>query len=113
MSRKLIKFVGVGEHVQDLKPFYPNQIASHILSMGDVISLMKRASTEISVANAAWMWEKMVKAKFNFNNFMAQSKLVSSMESMAGVAKMLPGLGNMINNTQLRTFFFAFFVANV
>ncbi len=55
------------------------------------------------------MQEKMAKAKFNFEDFMAQSKLVSSMGSMAEVAKMFPGLGNMINNSQLRTFFFCLF----
>jgi signal recognition particle GTPase len=88
--------------VQDLEPFYPDQMASCILGMGNVISLVERASTEVTDANAARMQEKMAKAKFNFDNFMVQSKLVSSMGCMAGVAKMLPGLGNMINNSQLR-----------
>ncbi len=48
----------------------------------------------------------MAKAEFNFDNFMAQLKLVSSMGSMAGMAKMLPGLGSMIDDSQLKTFFF-------
>ncbi len=57
---------------------------------------------EVTDANAAWMQEKMAKSKYNFDDFMVQSKLVSSMGSMAGVTKMLPGVGNMIDNSQLR-----------
>jgi signal recognition particle subunit SRP54 len=104
-----MKSVGVGERTQDFEPFYPNWMALRILGMGNMISLMERASTEVNNANAAWMREKMAKAECNFNNFMMQLELVSSMGSMAGVAKMLPGLGNMINNSQLRTFFFCLF----
>lgn len=102
VSGKPIKFVGVGEKTQDLEPFYPDRMASRILGMGDIVSLVEKASLEVSDADAARMQEKMVKAEFDFDDFMAQSKLVSSMGSMAGVAKMLPGLGNMIDNSQLR-----------
>ncbi len=57
---------------------------------------------EVTNANAVQLQEKMAKAEYDFDNFMVQSKLVLSMGSMAGVAKMLPGVGNMINNSQLR-----------
>ena len=102
VSGKPIKFVGVGEKTQDLEPFYPDRMATRILGMGDIVSLVEKASLEVSDADAARMQEKMVKAEFDFDDFMTQSKLVSSMGSMAGVAKMLPGLGNMIDNSQLR-----------
>jgi signal recognition particle GTPase len=102
VSGKPIKFVGVGERTQDLEPFYPDRMASRILGMGDVISLVEKAAMTVTDAEAARMQEKMAKAEFDFDDFMAQSKLVSSMGSMAGVAKMLPGLGNMIDNSQLR-----------
>ena len=102
VSGKPIKFVGVGERTQDLEPFYPDRMASRILGMGDVISLVEKAAMTVTDADAARMQEKMAKAEFDFDDFMAQSKLVSSMGSMAGVAKMLPGLGNMIDNSQLR-----------
>ena len=102
VSGKPIKFVGVGERTQDLEPFYPDRMASRILGMGDVVSLVEKASMEVSDADAARMQEKMAKAEFDFDDFMTQSKLVSSMGSMAGVAKMLPGLGNMIDNSQLK-----------
>ena len=67
-----------------------------------MISIVEKTSMEVTDANAARMQEKIAKAKYNFDDFMAQSKLFSSMGSMAGVAKMLPGVGNMIDNSQLR-----------
>ena len=99
---KPIKFVGVGEKTADLEPFYPDRMASRILGMGDVISLVEKASVEVSDADAKKMQEKMVKAEFDFDDFKQQSKMVASMGSMAGVAKMLPGMGNMLNNSQLK-----------
>ena len=102
VSGKPIKFVGVGEKTQDLEPFYPDRMASRILGMGDVVSLVEKAALEVSDADAKKMQDKMVKAQFDFDDFMAQSRMVSKMGSMAGVAKMLPGMGNMINNSQIK-----------
>ncbi|KAL3804403.1 hypothetical protein HJC23_011331 [Cyclotella cryptica] len=102
VSGKPIKFVGVGEKTQDLEPFYPDRMASRILGMGDVISLVEKASMEVSDAEAARIQEKMVKAEFDFDDFMTQSRMVSKMGSMAGVARMLPGMGNMIDSAQLK-----------
>jgi len=102
VSGKPIKFVGVGEKAADLEPFYPDRMASRILGMGDVVSLVEKASAEVSDADAAKMQEKMAKAEFDFDDFMTQSKMVSKMGSMAGVAKMLPGMGSMIDDSQMR-----------
>ena len=94
--------MGVGEKAADLEPFYPDRMASRILGMGDVVSLVEKASAEVSDADAAKMQEKMAKAEFDFDDFMTQSKMVSKMGSMAGVAKMLPGMGSMIDDSQMR-----------
>merc|ERR1719296_229481 len=102
VSGKPVKFVGVGEKLEDMEPFYPDRMASRILGMGDVVSLVEKASAEGSDADAAKMQEKMAKAQFDFDDFMTQSKMVSKMGSMAGVAKMLPGMGNMIDDSQMR-----------
>ena len=102
VSGKPIKFVGVGEKTADLEPFYPDRMASRILGMGDVISLVEKASAEVSDAEAAKIQEKMAKAEFDFDDFMQQSKMVSKMGNMAGVAKMLPGMGGMLDNSQMR-----------
>jgi len=102
VSGKPIKFVGTGEKTPDMEPFYPDRMASRILGMGDVISLVEKAAAEVSDAEAAKMSKKMLEAKFDFDDFLQQSELVNKMGSLAGVAKMLPGMGNMLDNTQMR-----------
>lgn len=91
VSGKPIKFVGTGEKTPDLEPFYPERMASRILGMGDVVSLVEKAAAQVSDAEAKRMQEKMLKAEFDFDDFMKQSKLVSNMGSVAGVAKLMPG----------------------
>ena len=101
VSGKAIKFVGTGEKISDLEPFYPDRMASRILGMGDVVSLVEKAAAEVSDADAARMTKKMMEAKFDFDDYMQQSRLLSRMGSLAGIAKMLPGIGNSIGGSQL------------
>lgn len=102
VSGKPIKFVGTGEKTPDLEPFYPDRMASRILGMGDVVSLVEKAAAEVSDADAAKMQEKMLKAEFDFDDFIKQSRLVSKMGSFAGVAKMIPGMAGQIDNSKIR-----------
>ena len=102
VSGKPIKFVGTGEKVSDLEPFYPDRMASRILGMGDVVSLVEKAAAEVSDAEAMEMQKKMLEAKFDFDDFLKQSKLVSKMGSIAGVAKMMPGMAGALNNSKMR-----------
>ena len=102
VSGKPIKFVGTGEKVDDLEPFYADRMASRILGMGDVVSLVEKAAAQVSDADAKRMTDKMVKAEFDFDDFMQQAQMVSKMGNMAGVAKMLPGMGSMIDGNQMR-----------
>ncbi len=85
MSGKPIKFVGFSNRVQDLEPFCPDWMALGILGMGNVTSVEEKASTEVTYDDAMQMREKMAKAEFDFDDFMEQLKLVSSMGSKAGV----------------------------
>jgi signal recognition particle subunit SRP54 len=102
VSGKPIKFVGTGEKTVDLEPFYPDRMASRILGMGDVISLVEKAAAEVSDADAEKMQKKMLEAKFDFEDFLKQTELVSKMGNFAGVAKMLPGIGGQLGNSQIR-----------
>lgn len=102
VSGKPIKFVGTGEKTADLEPFYPDRMASRILGMGDVISLVEKAAAEVSDEEAKQMQQKVLDAKFDFDDFMKQSKLVSKMGSLAGVAKMIPGMAGNIDANQMR-----------
>ena len=102
VSGKPIKFVGTGEKTVDLEPFYPDRMASRILGMGDVISLVEKAASEVSDADALKMTQKMLENKFDFDDFLSQSKLMTKMGSLAGVAKMLPGMGNALDTSRIK-----------
>ena len=102
VSGKPIKFVGVGERTADLEPFYPDRMASRILGMGDVISLVEKAAAEVSDADALKMQQRMIDATFDFEDFLKQSELVTKMGNLAGIAKMMPGLGGQISASQIK-----------
>lgn len=102
VSGKPIKFVGTGERTSDLEPFYPDRMASRILGMGDVISLVEKAAAEVSDADAMKMQQKMMDASFDFDDFLKQTELVTKMGSVAGIAKMMPGLGANVNMSQIK-----------
>ena len=96
-----IKFVGVGEKVEALQPFYPDRMASRILGMGDVLTLVEKAQEEFDIADAEKMQEKMITAKFDFTDFLKQTKLLKNMGSLGGIMKMIPGM-NKLSDEQMR-----------
>jgi signal recognition particle subunit SRP54 len=87
-----IKFVGTGEKTEDFDAFYPDRLASRILGMGDVVSLVERAKESIDEDEAERMAEKMRKADFNLEDFLAQLQQVKKMGSMQSIVGMLPGM---------------------
>lgn len=95
VSGQPIKFVGVGEKVEALQPFYPERMASRILGMGDVLTLVEKAQEEIDIADAAKMQEKMLSAKFDFSDFLKQMRLLKNMGSLGGLMKLVPGMGKL------------------
>jgi signal recognition particle subunit SRP54 len=101
ISGQPIKFVGVGEKVEALQPFYPDRMASRILGMGDVLTLVEKAQEEIDIADAAKLSEKILEAKFDFNDFIKQMRLLKNMGSLGGLLKMIPGMGK-ISESQLK-----------
>lgn len=96
-----IKFVGVGEKVEALQPFYPDRLASRILGMGDVLTLVEKAQEEIDLADAEKMQEKILTAKFDFTDFLKQMRLLKNMGSLGGIIKMIPGM-NKLTDDQLK-----------
>jgi signal recognition particle subunit SRP54 len=95
ISGQPIKFIGVGEKVEALEPFYPDRMASRILNMGDVISLVEKAQEQIELADVEKMQAKMMEAKFDFNDFLQQMRLLKNMGSFAGVMKLIPGMNKL------------------
>jgi len=96
-----IKFVGVGEKVEALQPFYPDRMASRILGMGDVLTLVEKAQEEIDITDAEKMQEKILTAKFDFTDFLKQMRLLKNMGSLGGILKMIPGL-NKLSDDDMR-----------
>ncbi|PPS44950.1 signal recognition particle protein [Chroococcidiopsis sp. TS-821] len=101
ISGQPIKFVGVGEKVEALQPFYPDRMASRILGMGDVLTLVEKAQEEIDLADAAKMQEKIMAAKFDFTDFLKQMRLLKNMGSLGGIMKLIPGM-NKLSEDQLK-----------
>jgi len=87
-----IKFVGTGEKTEDFDAFYPDRLASRILGMGDVVSLVEKAQETIDEDEAERLAEKMRKSDFNLEDFLAQLQQVKKMGSMQSIVGMLPGM---------------------
>jgi signal recognition particle subunit SRP54 len=90
-----IKFIGTGEKTGDFDTFYPDRLASRILGMGDVVSLVEKAHENIDQKEAEKMAEKMRKADFNLEDFLAQMQQVKKMGSMQSIIGMMPGMSGM------------------
>ncbi|MDB9311993.1 signal recognition particle protein [Spirulina sp. CS-785/01] len=95
VSGQPIKFVGTGEKVEALQPFYPDRMASRILNMGDVLTLVEKAQEEIDLEDATQMQAKIMEARFDFDDFIKQMRLLKRMGSLGGVMKMIPGMGQL------------------
>jgi len=87
-----IKFMGVGEKVSDLEVFYPDRLASRILGMGDVLTLIERAEATFSEEQARKMEDKLRKASFTLEDFIEQLRAVKKMGPISDLLGMIPGL---------------------
>lgn len=96
-----IKFVGVGEKLSDFEAFVPDRMAGRILGMGDVVGLVERAAEAIDENEALRMAERMKGANFDFNDFLAQMRMMNRMGGMQSVLGMLPGIGDKLKGVDL------------
>jgi signal recognition particle subunit SRP54 len=91
-----IKFVGVGEKLSALEPFYPDRLASRILGMGDLLTLIEKTQGLYSAEQAKQLEEKLLKQSFTLDDFLDQMRQVRKIGSMSDVMKMIPGLSRML-----------------
>ena len=98
VTGKPIKFIGTGEKLDDFEPFHPERMASRILGMGDVVSLVERAAESISMDDAQRMEEKMRKGEFTLDDFLEQLRQMRNMGSLEKLVGMLPGAGEQMKN---------------
>lgn len=101
VSGKPIKFIGRGERVEDLEPFYPDRMAQRILGMGDVLSFVEQAQQVMNQEDAEELQKKIMSAKFNFNDFLKQTKAIAQMGSFSRIIGMIPGM-NKVTPAQIR-----------
>ncbi|XP_008784030.2 signal recognition particle 54 kDa protein, chloroplastic [Phoenix dactylifera] len=101
VSGKPIKLVSRGERLEDLEPFYPDRMAGRILGMGDVLSFVEKAQEVMQQEDAEELQKKIMSAKFDFNDFLKQTRAVAQMGSMSRVIGMIPGMGK-VTPAQIR-----------
>ena len=95
VTGKPIFYVGMGEKLPDLEQFYPDRMASRILGMGDVLTLIEKAEAQIDEEKAKQMTQKLKKAQFDFDDFLESMKQMRNMGGLGSIMSMMPGLGAM------------------
>ena len=106
VTRQPIKFVGTGEKLDQFELFIPERLAGRIMGMGDVVGLVEKAAEAVEVEDAARLERKLRTASFDFNDFLAQFKMMRKMGPLENILGMLPGMSNVqglsIDETQLK-----------
>ncbi|MDE2896814.1 MAG: signal recognition particle protein, partial [Chloroflexota bacterium] len=97
-----VKFVGTGEQIEPLEVFHPDRIASRILGMGDVVTLVERAEEVVDLERAEELQSKLRKATFGLDDFLEQLNQVRQMGPLSQVLGMLPGMGAMANKAEVQ-----------
>ena len=96
-----IKFIGVGEKLDELEVFHPDRMASRILGMGDVLSLIEKAQEAIEEEEAERLAKKFMANKFDYNDFLKQLNMMKRLGSLKGILRMLPGIGSKIKDLDI------------
>lgn len=101
ITGKPIKFSGIGEKIGDIEPFYPDRIASRILGMGDVLTLIDKAQEAVTEEQARDMEKKLRENSFTFEDYLSQLDSIKKMGSIKDILSMLPGVGNKLKNVNI------------
>ena len=98
---KPVKFIGIGEKIENLEPFHPDRIASRILGMGDVVSLVEKAQGTIEADEAEKLQEKIARATFTLEDYLDQFSRMRKMGSVQSLLEMIPGMAGQIDESKL------------
>jgi signal recognition particle subunit SRP54 len=101
VTGKPIKFAGVGEKLEEFEPFHPERMASRILGMGDVVSLVEKAAEAVDLDDAKRMEEKMRKGQFTLEDFLEQLRQMKKLGSLESIVGMLPGGAEMLKDADM------------
>lgn len=103
ITGKPILFIGTGEKTEDFEPFHPDRIASRILGMGDIVSLVEKAQEKVDVEEAQKLQQKMARNEFTLDDMLAQFQNMDKMGSLSSVLDMIPGLSGQIDASKIDT----------
>ena len=101
VTGKPILYVGMGEKLSDLEQFYPDRMASRILGMGDVLSLIEKAQEQYDIDEAKKLEKKVKKGEFDFNDFLDQMEQMNKMGGIQSLLGMLPGIGSQLRDVEI------------
>jgi signal recognition particle subunit SRP54 len=101
VTGKPILYVGMGEKLSDLEQFYPDRMASRILGMGDILTLIDKAQADFDEDKARQLEKKIKKAEFDFNDFLEQMQQIKKMGGIGDILKMMPGMGGGIKDVDI------------
>jgi len=96
-----VMFASVGEKVDQLEPFHPDRMASRILGMGDVLTLIEKAEQAVEQDEQEAMQQRLLQGQFTFDDFLASSRMLKKMGPMKGVMKLLPGMGRQLDDLDI------------
>jgi len=97
-----IKFIGTGERVDALEPFYPDRLASRILGMGDVLTLIERAQSETTEEESQKLQDKVLSGSFNLEDFLNQLQQIKRMGPLSQILEMIPGIGQAVRQQNVQ-----------
>ena len=101
VTGKPIKYIATGEKLSDIEEFHPERMASRILGMGDVLSIIEKAEESFDLEEAEKLEKSLKKNKFDLDDYLAQLRQMKKMGSFSSILKMIPGLGNQLSNVEI------------
>lgn len=101
VTGKPIKYIATGEKLSDMEEFHPDRMASRILGMGDVLSIIEKAEENFDLEEAEKLEKSLKKNKFDLDDYLAQLRQMKKLGSFSSILKMIPGIGNQLSNVQI------------
>ena len=101
ITGKPIKFIGTGEKLNEFEEFYPDRMASRILGMGDILSIIDKAEESFDLEQAEALEKKLKKQKFDLDDYLAQLRQIKKLGSANSILKMLPGVGSKLKDVNI------------
>ena len=101
ITGKPIKYIGVGEKLNDFEEFFPDRMASRILGMGDILSIIDKAEESFDMEQAEALEKRLRKNKFDLDDYLMQLRQMKKMGSFSSIIKMIPGIGNKLKDVEI------------